>query len=77
MGAPADSLLPGFIRACLRPEVDAGERVEKSENVQKPQNHANHNHGVENRLDGSLHRYEGIHEPEQKTNDNQNHDDLK
>jgi hypothetical protein len=61
-----------FIQACLRPDVHAGERTEKSKNVHKPQNRGDHHHRVQDGLDRSLHWYEAVDQPKQNTHHEQN-----
>jgi hypothetical protein len=71
-----DQFLP-LVQARLCSDVDVREGMEEPENVQEPQNHANHHHRIQNRLDRSLHRYVPIDQPKQNAYNNQNHHDLK
>ena len=50
------------------PNADSGERMKKSEYIQKPQNQANDDDGVQDRLDASCHGDEAIHQPQQNAN---------
>ncbi|HXQ26854.1 MAG TPA: hypothetical protein VN822_10635, partial [Candidatus Acidoferrales bacterium] len=54
-----------FIPNCLRPDVHPGQRMKDSKDIEKPQDHRNHNDRVQNGLDRSLHRYEAVDQPEQ------------
>jgi hypothetical protein len=47
--------------------VNPRERMKQSENVQEPQDHADHHHGIQDGFNRSLHRYEAIDEPQQNT----------
>jgi len=58
------------------PNADSGERMKKSEYIQKPQNQANDDDGVQDRLDASCHRDETIHQPQENTNDDQGEQNL-
>jgi hypothetical protein len=57
--------------------VDAGERMKKSKNVQKPQHHSDDHDRIQDRLDRSLHWYEAVDQPKQNTYHNQNQQYLK
>jgi hypothetical protein len=70
-----DSQIPGA--KCLRLNVDSGQRVQESENVQEPENDDDNDDGVQNGFDGALHRDEAIHEPEQYAYDDEDHQYLK
>jgi hypothetical protein len=61
----------------LRTNVDSGERVEKSKNIQQPQNDSDDYHCIQDGLDRSLHWYEAIDQPEQDAYHHQNHQYLK
>jgi hypothetical protein len=50
--------------------ADTGERTDKSENAQEPQDNANDYDSIQDRLNGAGHGDESINEPE----DNANHD---
>jgi hypothetical protein len=69
--------LPQFIPVGLRPNANIGEGMEKSENVEKPQDYADHHDGIQDRLDRPLHRDEVIDQPQQNTYYDQNHQQLK
>ena len=51
--------------------------MKKSEYIQKPQNHADDDDGVQDRLDASCHRDETIHQPQEDANDDQGEQNLK
>lgn len=53
-----------------------GNRVHESKDIEQPQNHADDDDGIQDRLDGTGHRYEVIDEPEENTDRNQDHDEL-
>jgi hypothetical protein len=63
-------------RSPLRSNVDSGNVVEESKDVQEPQNHGNDHNAVQNRLDLSLHGDEAIHQPQENTYHNQNFQEL-
>jgi hypothetical protein len=50
--------------------------MEQSKDVQKPQDHGNHDDRVQNGLDRSLHRYQ-VDQPEQDTDYNERYQYLK
>jgi hypothetical protein len=58
------------------PQMDIGEGMEQSKDIQEPQNYENDHDSIQDRLNGARHRYEAIDEPEQNTNHDQNHKDL-
>jgi hypothetical protein len=58
------------------PHMDRGEGAEKSKNIQKPQNHDNDHDSIQNRLNGSCHRYVAINQPEENTHHDQDHYEL-
>jgi hypothetical protein len=64
---------PGVaVRHCsLCADADSREAVKEPERVQEPQHDAYDDNGIQDRLDGSLHRNETIHQPEQYAHDNQ------
>jgi hypothetical protein len=68
--------LPQLIPAGSRPNANIGEGMEKSENVEKPQDYANHHDGIQDRLDRPLHRDEVIDQPQQNTHYDQNQQQL-
>jgi len=57
--------------------MDPGKGVEESENIQQPQNYPDDNHGVQDGLDRSLHRYEAIDQPKQQADHDQCYEYLK
>jgi hypothetical protein len=59
------------------PHMDRGERAEKSKNIQKPQNYDDDHDSIQDRLDRSCHRYMAINQPEENTNYDQDHYELK
>jgi hypothetical protein len=75
MGIPAIAILPlsQFIPAGLRPDANIGEGMKKSENVEEPQDHADHHDRIQDRLDCPLHRDEVIDQPQQNTHYDQYH----
>jgi hypothetical protein len=50
--------------------------MNEPEDIEEPQNYRNDHDAVENRLDGSLHGNEAIHEPEKDTHHNKNFQEL-
>ena len=58
------------------PHVDIGEGLEKSKDIQEPQNYENDHDSIQDRLNGARHWNEVIDEPEENTNHDQNHQDL-
>jgi hypothetical protein len=46
------------------PNVNPGEGMKESKDIQKPQDHANDYNGVQNRLDGRCHWDEAIYQPQ-------------
>jgi hypothetical protein len=69
--------LSWFIPVGLRPNANIREGMKKSENVQEPQDHADHHHGIQDRFDRPLHRDEVVDQPQQNTHYDQNHQQLK
>jgi hypothetical protein len=47
--------------------------MEKSKDIQEPQNHDNDHDGIQDRLDGSCHGYKVIHQPEENAHYDQYH----
>lgn len=47
------------------PYAVPAERVEQPEQVADPKRYNNHDHGIQNRLDGPLHGNEAVYEPKQ------------
>jgi hypothetical protein len=56
------------------PHVHSGEGMEKSKNIQEPQNYENDHDCIQDRLNGSCHGYEVINQPKENTNYDQNHE---
>ena len=50
------------------PNAELGKVAEKTEYSQKPENHRNHNYGIQDALDLALHRYVAVHQPKQQPN---------
>ena len=61
----------------LRLNVDSGESVQESENVQEPEHDDDNDDRVQNGFDGALHRDEAIDEPEQDADRDEDHQNLK
>jgi hypothetical protein len=55
------------IQAVLSANVDPGERMQETKNIQEPYNHDDDHHGIQDRFDRSSHRYVTIYQPEQNT----------
>jgi hypothetical protein len=53
------------------PNVNSGDGMKESKNIQKPQDDANNHNGVQNRLDGRCHGDEAIHQPQEYTHHDQ------
>jgi hypothetical protein len=64
-----------FLKAFLQPRLlsnmKPGEGVKQSKCVEEPYHHANDNHCVQDRLDGTCHRDELVDEPEDYPDDDQ------
>ena len=56
--------------------AETGDRVHESKDVQHPQDHADDDDGIQDRLDGTRHRYVAIDKPEENTDRDQGHDEL-
>jgi hypothetical protein len=56
---------PELTRDYSSSNVDPRERMKQSENVQKPQDHTDHHHRIQDGFNRSFHRYEAIDEPQQ------------
>jgi len=56
--------------------MDHGEGTDKSKNIQEPQNYDNDYNTIQDRLNGSCHRYVAINQPEENTHHDQDHDEL-
>jgi hypothetical protein len=54
-----------YRQAELGADAHVRNRMQKSENIQKPEDYRDHYHGVQDGFDRSLHRYEAVHQPEQ------------
>ena len=50
--------------------------MEQPSNIKDPQNHGNDHDAVQNRLDGSLHGNEAIHQPQEDTHHDENFQQL-
>jgi len=70
-------IFPLSLQVHLPPNVDAGEGMKKSKNIQKPQHHGNDHDSIQDRLDRSLHWYEAVDQPKQNTHHDQNYQYLK
>jgi hypothetical protein len=68
---------PPFLWLGLSPNVDMGERVEESENIQQPKHYGDDHYGVQDGFNRSLHWYEAVDQPEQKSDHDQNYEYLK
>jgi hypothetical protein len=55
--------LSNFKSDGLPSNLDVGEIIENTENVQEPQNHDNDHNGIQNGLDGSRHGDESVDKP--------------
>ena len=63
---------PGpFTNVGLCTDADSRECVEESKRVHEPQHDTDNDDRVQDGLDGSLHRNETIHEPQQNAHDDQ------
>jgi hypothetical protein len=51
--------------------------MKQPENIEKPQNGADHYDGIQDRLDRTLHRYEAVHQPKQHADHYENQQYLK
>jgi hypothetical protein len=68
---------PPFLWLRLSPDVDMGERVEESKNIQQPKHYGDDHHCIQDGFDRSLHWYEAVDQPEQKSDHDQNDEYLK
>jgi hypothetical protein len=50
--------------------------MKQAKNIQDPQNHGNDHNAIQNRLDGSLHWDEAIHQPQENSHHDQNFEQL-
>jgi hypothetical protein len=57
-------------------DMDIGNVVKQTKDIQEPQDDSNDHNAVQDGLDGRLHRDEAIHQPEQNTHSNQNFQEL-
>jgi hypothetical protein len=64
------------LRDPSRSNVDPGKRMKQSKNIHDPQNHGYDHDTIQNRLDGSLHWDEAIHQPQEDTHHDQNFQEL-
>ena len=46
-----------------RPNMDPGQRVKETKQIEYPQDHCNHDNSIQDRLNGGLHRDESIYQP--------------
>jgi hypothetical protein len=51
--------------------------MEESKNIQKPQDYNNYDDSIQDGLDGPLHGYKAIDEPQQNSHYDENHHYLK
>jgi len=56
----------------LAANADMGKGTKKSKYIQEPEHHNDHNNGIQNGLNRSLHGNESVNQPEQNTHDDQN-----
>jgi hypothetical protein len=56
--------------------MDHGKGTEKSKNIQEPQNYDNDHNTIQDRLNGSRHRYAAINQSEENAHHDQSHYDL-
>jgi hypothetical protein len=66
-------IFPVIVPVRLRPNVDVGKRMKKPRDVQEPHNHGDHDDGIQNRFNLSLHWNEAVDQPKQNTYYDQNH----
>src|ERR1700741_2609795 len=64
------TLSPSFYPRSLS-NAKPGERVQQSKSVEEPYHHANDNHSIQDRLDGTCHWNEPINQPEDHPDDDQ------
>ena len=57
--------------------MDPGDGVEEPKDIEKPQDDPNDHDGIQDGLDGPRHGNEAVHQPEQNTDYDQNHYQLK
>jgi len=50
--------------------------MEQTENIQKPQNYGNDDHGIQDGLNGAFHGNEAIDQPEENTDDDQDQQNI-
>jgi hypothetical protein len=53
------------------------EGMEKSKNIQEPQNYENDHDSIQDRLDGACHRDETVNQPEENPNHDQGQEYVK
>lgn len=63
------SLLRGVRERLTSADVRVAEGVEKAENIEQPEHDGDYDDGIENGLNGSLHRDEVIHQPKKHSYD--------
>jgi hypothetical protein len=71
-----DTQIDFDFRRRLPPHTKIGDGAEKAEDVQEPQNHGDHHNPIQNALNGPLHRYVVVHQPEKYSNYDQDHHEL-
>ena len=57
--------------------MNPGQGMEESKNIQKPQDYNNYDDSIQDGLDGPLHGYKAIDEPQQNSHYDENHHYLK
>jgi hypothetical protein len=61
---------------CLA-NMNVGERLQQPKDIQQPQHYGDYYDGVQDRLDGTRHGNETIHQPQQNSDNDQGYDNLK
>jgi hypothetical protein len=67
---------PAWLPCPLSSDVDSGKRIKQSKDIEDPENHGDDYDTVQNRLDGSLHGNEAIHQPQEDTHHDENFEEL-
>jgi len=57
-------------------DMNPGQRMEQSKNIQQPQNHCDDYDAIQNGFDGSLHWDESVYRPQENAYNNQNFENL-
>jgi hypothetical protein len=60
------------VRLHLMSNVDIGQRVDQAEDLQQPKNDRDHDDGIQDPFDLSIHRDVGVDQPQHNADDNQN-----